>query len=256
MERSNGVPEEPYDDPNVVLISVRHVNLGLQSRSFPSNGSVGNIYEWVGSLDTYPENVHLFKMPREELSPNNQISTAHRCTLYMETVEDPILLCRVGEVSVQGYAVIEKHDHIKSPASPQQSGKVQEMQHHNYEGHLLQRDDVLNQLLKLYKNGLVDTSKIAPLRFEGKDGSGDCVTCKVFSSFWDEFYSTFFEGCGQCVPILTVQLSDNDFIANGMIITHMFVSFQIFAVRLSEALFQYCFLRCSSNVLWISREMK
>jgi hypothetical protein len=37
-----------------------------------------------------------------------------------------------------------------------------------------------------------------------------------------------------------VQLNDDDFKAIGVIITHMFVSFQMFPVRLSEALFQYC----------------
>lgn len=178
-------------------MSRRHVNLGLQSRSFPSNGTVSYVYDWVGSLDAYPENFRLFKMPREELSPSDQISTVHKCTLFMEIVEDPILLSPVGEVSMPGYAAIDEQYHIEPmqiartafTASPQQSGKVQvdennykslcekqklslnEMEHHNYEGHLVRRDDVLNQLLKLYKDGLVDTSKIAFLRFEGEDGT-------------------------------------------------------------------------------------
>ena len=136
-------------------------------------------------------------MPREELSPSDQISTVHKCTLFMEIVEDPILLSPVGEVSMPGYAAIDEQYHIEPmkiartafTASPKQSGEVQvdennykslcekrklslnEMEHHNYEGHLVRRDDVLNQLLKLYKDGLVDTSKIAFLRFEGEDGT-------------------------------------------------------------------------------------
>ena len=104
-------------------------------------------------------------------------------------------------------------------ASPKQSGEVQvdennckslcekqklslnEMEHHNYEGHLVRRDDVLNQLLKLYKDGLVDTSKIAFLRFEGEDGTGDGVTCDVFSSFWDEFYPSFVKEVASVFPV-------------------------------------------------------
>ena len=277
-ERSNRVPEEPSNNLNAVLVNVRHVNLGLQSRSFPSNGTVSYVYDWVGSLDTYPENFRLFKMPREELSPSDQISTVHKCTLLVEIVEDPILLSPIGEVSMPGYAAIDEHYHIDplqmegttSAASPKQSRKVQvdennyktlcekrklslnRMEHHNYEGHVVRRDDVLNQLLKLYKDGLIDTSKIAFLRFEGEDGTGDGVTCDVFSSFWDEFYSRFCEGSCQCVPCLTVQLSDDDIKAIGMIITHMFVCFQMFPVRLSEALLQYCLFGAVSDECLIS----
>ena len=223
MERSNRVPEQPADKRNAVLVNVRHVNLGLQSRSFPSNGTVSYVYDWVGSLDTYPENFRLFKM-REEVLPSDHISKVHKCTLFMEEVEDPILLSPVGEVSMPGYAASNEHCRIEQiqmartafAASPQQARTPREvdennyktlckkqrlfrneMEHHNYEGHLVRRDDVLNQLLQLYKDGLVDRSKIAFLRFEGEEGTGDGVTCDVFSSFWDEFYSKFCEGSGR-----------------------------------------------------------
>ena len=104
--------------------------MGLQSRSFPSNGTVSYVYDWVVSLDAYPENFRLFKMPREELSPSDQISTVHKCTLFMEIVEDPILLSPVGEVSIPGYAAIDEQYHIEPmkiartafTASPKQSG--------------------------------------------------------------------------------------------------------------------------------------
>ena len=115
------------------------------------------------------------------------------------------------------------------------------MEHHNYEEHLVRRDDVLNQLLQLYKDGLVDISKIAFLRFEGEEGTGDSVTCDVFSSFWDEFYSKFCEGSGQCVPCLTVQLSADDFKALGMIITHTYyycsLAFRCFQYALAKRCF-------------------
>ena len=78
------------------------------------------------------------------------------------------------------------------------------------------------------------------------------MTCDVFSSFWDEFYSKFCEGSGKCVPCLTVQFSDDDFKAIGRIITHMFISFQIFPVRLSEALFQYCLFGAVSDECLVS----
>jgi hypothetical protein len=52
-------------------------------------------------------------MPREELSPSDQISTVHKCTLFMEIVEDPILLSPVGEVSMPGYAAIDEQYHIE-----------------------------------------------------------------------------------------------------------------------------------------------
>jgi transposase len=37
---------------------------------------------------------------------------------------------------------------------------LNKMKHHNYEGHLVRRNDVLNQLLKLYKQGLLAHRKL------------------------------------------------------------------------------------------------
>ena len=133
------VPQQPADKRNAVLVNVRHVNLGLQSRSFPSNGTVSYVYDWVGSLDTYPDNFGLFKM-REEVLPSDHISKVHKCTLFMEEVEDPILLSPVGEVSMPGYAASNEHCRIEQmqmarkafAASPQQARTPREVDENNY----------------------------------------------------------------------------------------------------------------------------
>lgn len=93
---------------------------------------------------------------------------------------------------------------------------------------------------------------MAFFRFADEDADGDGVTCDVFSCFWDEFFSKYCEGCGECVPLLTMQLNEEDYKAIGKIITHMFLSCQIFPVRLSEALVQYCLFGVVSDDCLIS----
>ena len=89
FERSSQVPEDPSNKKDAVTVNVRHINMhGLQSRSFPSSGTVSFVYQdWIGSLSALPE--HLCKVPGEGISPSEQMyiiygGNRETCTSFPE----------------------------------------------------------------------------------------------------------------------------------------------------------------------------
>ena len=194
----------------------------------------------------------------------------NKCTLFMEATERPVLLSPNGEISFQGFdgvadQVIQENccdqtnsasvsvNHADMLSGPfktlceKQNGARNLLLPPSYDGHQIQRDNIVNYLLKLYRDGVVNIAEIAFLKFANEEFAGDGVTCDVFSCFWNEFFSKYCEECGQCVPLMTVQLNKEDYKAIGKIITHMFLSSQTFQVRLSEALVHYCLLGVVSD---------
>ena len=47
------VPREPLDTG--VLVAVRHVDLGVLTRSFPLSCTMSAVYNWIGSLSLSPK---------------------------------------------------------------------------------------------------------------------------------------------------------------------------------------------------------
>ena len=110
----------------------------------------------------------------------------------------------------------------------------------------VQRNSIVNDLLRYYRDGIADVTKNANFRFANEDAIADGVTFDVLSCFWDEIFLKYCDGCGECVPIFMLQLNEQDYEAVGKIITHTFVSCQLFPVRLCEALIHYCLF----NMVW------
>ena len=61
MRRERRVPCEPT--ANGVVVSVRHIYLGVVTRRFPSSGTMCGVYDWIGSLSQTPKYFRLTKMP-------------------------------------------------------------------------------------------------------------------------------------------------------------------------------------------------
>ena len=61
MRRERRVPCEPT--ANGVVVSVRHIHLGVVTRRFPSSGTMCGVYDWIGSLSQTPKYFRLTKMP-------------------------------------------------------------------------------------------------------------------------------------------------------------------------------------------------
>ena len=271
IERTERVPEEPSNVKDAVTVNVRHVDLGLLSRCFPSTGTVSFVYDWIGSLNDLPENFRLCKVPGVEISPSEPIGSVHKCTLFMEVIDTPIFLSPGGEVFFQGFGGVtnqplqesftgnspevtnEKNSNEKEFSTAyetlfqKQNLAKNLLQPQIDEVYEVQRDSVVTDLLRYYRDGIVDVTKKATFRFANEDASGDGVTFDVVSCFWDEFFLKYCDGCGECVPVFTLQLNEQDYEAIGKIITHTFVSCQLFPVRLGEALIHYCLFNMVSN---------
>ena len=88
--RERRVPPEPTE--NGVIVSVRHVDLGVLTRSFPSSATMSAVYDWIGSLSLTPKHFRLTKMPNFTLYADESVSVADRELLSMLEEHFPLPL--------------------------------------------------------------------------------------------------------------------------------------------------------------------
>ena len=183
IERTSRVPEEPSNVQDAVTVNVRHIDLGLLSRCFPSTGTVSFVYDWIGSLNDLPEHFRLCKVPGVEISPSEPIESIHKCTLFMEVTDTPVFLSPVGEVFFKGFGGVtnqplrESFSENSPEVKDEESSNEKEystsyktlFQKQNLARILLQlqldevyevhRDSVVTDLLRYYRDGIVDVTK-------------------------------------------------------------------------------------------------
>ena len=200
IERTNRVPEEPSNVKNAVTVNVRHVDMGLLSRCFPLTGTEGFVYDWIESLNYLPEHFRLSKIPGVENFPSKPIGSIHKCTLFMEVIDTPVLLSPSGEVFFQGFGGVTNQPlHESLPAnSPEVTDKKNSNEKEYSSSHQtfflkqnlarnllqpqfdevyeVQRNGIVNDLLRYYRDGIVDVTKKANFRFANEDASGDGVS--------------------------------------------------------------------------------
>ena len=111
--RLNRVQTEPDVTEEYVLISVRHIHLGVKTRAFRLDDKMMAVYDWIGSLSTVPEYFHLYlQFPFKLLCPSEDLSVAQKQLLNMKEVTGPLPLdAKDSEISVKGFgtAVDVKH---------------------------------------------------------------------------------------------------------------------------------------------------
>lgn len=88
MRRERRVPCKPTS--NGVVVSVRHNDLGVVTRRFPSSGTMCGVYDWIGQLSQTPKYFRLTKMPNIILYPDVNVAEADKELLSM--VEDSVPL--------------------------------------------------------------------------------------------------------------------------------------------------------------------
>jgi len=88
--RERRVPPQPTE--NGVVVSVRHVDLGVLTRSFPSSATMSAVYDWIGSLSLTPKHFRLTKMPNFTLYADESVSVADRELLSMLEERFPLPL--------------------------------------------------------------------------------------------------------------------------------------------------------------------
>ena len=105
----------PVGEPHVT-VSVRHVTMGLVTRSFSTNHTVSVVYDWVGSLSLTPEYFTLSTHTGVDLSPSVPISAIDKVMLYMtEREESPNY--PEEDVNFLGYGTVSSlfDDTLSSP---------------------------------------------------------------------------------------------------------------------------------------------
>ena len=78
------VQNEPSENCQYVIVSVHHLQCGIIKRRFTPDCKVRAVYDWVGSLDTLPEDFSLsLSHPRIKVRPNDNISLVASSVLHM-----------------------------------------------------------------------------------------------------------------------------------------------------------------------------
>lgn len=239
--RISRLPPEPnLGDPHVV-ISVRHIFLGVVSRIFKETSLMQDVYSWIGSLQLEPDCFALCSSPNQPILPSVEVNKINSI-LNMECSDDPI-----DTPDFDSYPDIETY--FASTANTRTSNnddvildiedsflsekrtKLLESFTTDDHIHYTSRQDVLDSFKKIYSEKDSNFTQIIPkLMFVNELAVGDGVTKEAFSQFFNEF-SKLLEGNEAKVP---THFSDDDLLVVFGIF-HAYILFGMFPVFLAEA---------------------
>lgn len=102
----------------------------------------------------------------------------------------------------------------------------------------LTRDNIVRDLLDAYKanNGITNSHVYVSFVDEASAGSG--VSNEAYTLFWDTLLSQA-EGDSECTIPNDISLSEEDFVSMGKIITHQFIQFGTFPIRINQTSIQH-----------------
>jgi hypothetical protein len=105
-ERAQRVQAEPNNDNEHVIVLVCHLIFGTVSRMFPTNSTMNQVYDWIGSLNLLPEYFRLiYPVSGEILLPEMVVKECANCVLNMSQCEEPISLVHDDtKISAIGFA--------------------------------------------------------------------------------------------------------------------------------------------------------
>ena len=104
---------------------------------------------------------------------------------------------------------------------------------------IVSRENIVGHLLSVYKDPSILQMKFSAV-IEGSEATEDGVL-RVYSSFWDTFFSESDGDSEHTLPILP-NLSQEDYVSIGRILTHQFLLCGVFPVKLSQASLQHAVL--------------
>ena len=101
----------------------------------------------------------------------------------------------------------------------------------------IRRDHIVTDLLSAYQDQDIRTKRLL-VTIENDDAYGTGVAREMYALFWDTFLSQYAEGESEfTIPVL-LTLTADDYINLGRILTHQFVQFGAFPVRINQASIQ------------------
>ena len=102
---------------------------------------------------------------------------------------------------------------------------------------MIGRDHIVTDLLSAYQDQDITTKHLL-LTIENDDVYGSRVAREMYALFWDTFLSQYAEGESEfTIPVL-LTLTADDYINLGRILTHQFIQFGAFPVRINQASIQ------------------
>lgn len=100
------------------------------------------------------------------------------------------------------------------------------------------RDNIVRDLLDTYKNVSDITNTHVKVSFVGEASVGSGVSTEAYTLFWDTLLSQA-EGDSECTLPNDMSLSEEDYVSMGKIITHQFIQFGTFPIRINQTSTQH-----------------
>ena len=262
--RERRIPPQPTE--NGVVVSVRHVDLGVLTRSFPSSATMSAVYDWVGSLSPTPKHFRLTKMPNFTLYPDASVSVADRELLSMSEEGFPLPLAldenevnffegesaepktyadaTLLDVSPKPPEVLFESDeetHTTEISTHASYASLEErriqglsaLEKHHEKVLTISRHNI-TELMSVYQDPEVGKQKLVVL-FDEDSGSGDGVVREMFSLFWEQFVLLNCEGSSQFTISVSPAMRPDDYATVGRILTHGFLLCGSFPLQLARA---------------------
>ena len=163
----------------------------------------------------------------------------------MVITDTPLLMSTEGSVAFSGYGVCEV---------PEDSGKeceqdctvlynlLQQMREEE-KNKLKSERKYLYDMIDLYKKKKTSTHQLQ-LSFDNEDAYGDGVTRDAFSGFFTSVYMKM-DGCTERVPRSSID--DDELIIIGKVITHAFITCNIFPFEICKSSIKHCILGDHNN---------
>ena len=269
-------PEVEIDDPSHILVNVRHVSLGVVTRSFKKEWTVSAVYDWIGSLSALPEHFSLTcAITKKVIFPDVKCEQIQRTTLYMSERESPIPLSE-DENAISFYAgnssqfdvsnnsagdlnqlVLEEVSHVPPQKllledvddnNPNDSLKktyrqLQDIRQEELDKMnetciaLIDKTRIVEEVLKLYEDEALITKRLS-VSFVDAHATGSGPQREMFSTFWNSFLSQNGNGYSQFTFRIHPNFSLERYPILGRIITHQFLLCGTFPIQLAQSCFE------------------
>ena len=110
---------------------------------------------------------------------------------------------------------------------------------------IISKENILKDLISVYKDPSILQKNVSAV-IEGSEATGNGVLREVYSLFWDKFLSQSDGDTEHTIPILP-DLSQEDYVSIGRILTHQFILCGVFPVKLSQTSMQYTILGTATD---------
>ena len=226
LSYQSAVIPEPEDQEEHILISILHISLGRISRKFPANCLVKAIYDWVGSLCHDPVNFGLYlPMKTSPLQKKDSIQHCRGTLLSMRETREPIESNYPADEDVNSVynAIKKKRENDADQLIP----IIKRIE--------LNRENVFDNLIEAFANDSEIFEHRIEVVFIGEKASGDGVAREAYDLFLNELLMKTFDGREQYVPLISPEMTQDDYALLGSIMYHFFLNFNVFPIQISQA---------------------